>query len=108
MIKRGKYLPKLSARDKARWAWSLAGGGDKVTDAHLEHTGATRADIDALVDELVDSGDLVKLGAVGSDTYRITPRHRPPVKRPKTPMPEEQRRASRPYELSRPHLPTAR
>jgi hypothetical protein len=99
MIKRGKYLPKLSARDKAHWAWQLAGGGDKVTDVHLEHTGATRADVDALVDELVDSGGVAKLGAVGSDTYRLTPRHRPSGKKPSTPLPEAQRRAMRPYEL---------
>jgi hypothetical protein len=99
MIKRGKYLPKLSPAQKAHWAWRLAGGGDKVTEVHLEHTGATREDVDALVDKLVGSGDLVKLGAVGSDSYRLTPAHRPQGKKQKIPVPPEQRRASRPYEL---------
>jgi hypothetical protein len=76
IMKHGEHIQKLTALAKARWAFQLADGG-AVTDAHLEHTGAARNDLDALVQGLIDSGDLVRLELVGSTTCRVTPRHQP-------------------------------
>jgi hypothetical protein len=69
MSVRSKYLPVLSVRDRAKWAYNLGtnrisvSNGLKftVTDADIAHAQSTRADVEEFIDDLAAGGDLIVL-----------------------------------------------
>jgi hypothetical protein len=73
MSVRSKYLPKLSALALARRAYELAISRIDiqtlkftVTDADIEHTESTRADVEAFIDDLARTGNITVLRLLGS------------------------------------------
>ena len=71
-LKRGKYLPELSAEARARWAYQLAvafgPSADKFTveSCHIEHAGTSREAVEALIDSLAAEGLLAVMRPAGS------------------------------------------
>jgi hypothetical protein len=71
-LKRGRYLPELSAEARARWAYQLAvasgPSADKFTveSDHIEHAGASREAVESLIDSLAAEGALVVMRPAGS------------------------------------------
>jgi hypothetical protein len=72
-VKRGAHLPKLTAENRARWAYQLAVGAAGVDgrltvgDRYIDHAESTRADVEALIDDLARDGCLVVMRQIGSE-----------------------------------------
>jgi len=83
MSVRSKYLPHLSAQDRAEWAFRLARVADEhgnltVPDGIIAHCGSTRDDVEAFLDELAERGAYRVVRQVGVRQSFFSIRHRPP------------------------------